>query len=70
MLTQFLRTGHKNDNVLFSWSYGVLLYEIFTSGETPYFSVQQVDMLQHLEDGNRLPQPQLANFEMLVAPLF
>jgi hypothetical protein len=54
----------------FSWSYGVLLYEIFTLGDTPYPSVPQPDMLAHLESGNRLPKPDLFIEEMFVPHIF
>ncbi|CAL2051410.1 unnamed protein product [Caenorhabditis brenneri] len=39
------------------WSFGVLLFEIFSMGDVPYPTVQQVDMLEHLLAGGRLPQP-------------
>jgi serine/threonine protein kinase len=42
----------------FSWSYGVLLYELFTLGKTPYPTVQPSDMLAYLESGQRLPKPE------------
>ncbi|CAB3400725.1 unnamed protein product [Caenorhabditis bovis] len=40
------------------WSYGVLLFEIFSLGDIPYPTVQQMELLDHLLKGNRLPQPQ------------
>ncbi len=48
----------------YRWSYGVLLYEIFSLGETPYASVQQNEMIEYLDSGNRLPQPALADNAM------
>ena len=43
---------------IFSWSFGVLLYELFTMGETPYPTVQPSDMIAYLESGQRLPKPE------------
>jgi hypothetical protein len=45
--------------VFYSWSFGVLLYELFTLGDTPYPTVQQDDLLEYLQTGQRLPQPEL-----------
>ena len=52
----------------FSWSFGVLLYELFTMGETPYSTVQPADMIEYLESGHRLPKPEpLCPTEMYVS---
>lgn len=40
------------------WSYGVLLFEIFSHGKPPYEHVQAADMLQHLAGGARLERPE------------
>jgi hypothetical protein len=42
---------------LFSWSFGILMFEIITLGGSPYPGVQPDDMLSHLEQGNRMEQP-------------
>uniref|UniRef100_A0A914V2P4 Protein kinase domain-containing protein n=1 Tax=Plectus sambesii TaxID=2011161 RepID=A0A914V2P4_9BILA len=39
------------------WSYGVLLFELFSLGEVPFACHQPAEMLLHLEAGNRLKQP-------------
>jgi len=42
----------------FSWSYGILLWEIITFGATPYPFVQDVnELLEFLKAGKRMPQP-------------
>ncbi len=56
--------GHCEQEPFFSWSYGVLLFEIFTLGDTPYVAIQPTDMLQYLDDGNRLPKPEFSTNEM------
>ncbi|TKR69182.1 hypothetical protein L596_021368 [Steinernema carpocapsae] len=46
------------------WSFAVLLYEIFTLGDAPYFSIQPTDMMKYLEDGNRLEKPEICPAEI------
>uniref|UniRef100_A0AC34QMY7 Protein kinase domain-containing protein n=1 Tax=Panagrolaimus sp. JU765 TaxID=591449 RepID=A0AC34QMY7_9BILA len=48
------------------WSYGVLLFELFSLGDNPYPSVQPSDMIDHLLQGNRLEKPDLCPDEMQV----
>ena len=44
--------------VYFSWSYGVLLWEIMTMGAIPYAGLQSVpDLITSLKDGDRLQRP-------------
>lgn len=45
----------------FRWSYGVLLYELFTGGHMPYHDVEVETLLEYLEDGGRLKRPDEMN---------
>ncbi len=40
------------------WSYGVLVWELFTRGMTPYPQIDNNDIFDHLKRGNRLPKTQ------------
>ncbi len=39
------------------WSYGVLVWELFTRGITPYLHIKNDFLFDHLKQGNRLPIP-------------
>ncbi len=54
--------------ILNSWSFGVLLFELFTMGDTPYPTIQPSEMLAYLESGQRLGRPEssLCSDEMCV----
>lgn len=51
----------------FSWSFGVLLYEITTLGGMPYPSISPRDLLQLLRQGQRMKQPEGCTDEVYVA---
>ena len=46
------------------WSFGVLLWEIETFGQSPYPSVDIVDLFQSLSQGYRMEQPRTCPYEV------
>ncbi len=48
------------------WSYGVLVWELFTRGITPYPQIDNNYIFHHLKQGNRLPKPQCCSKSMYV----
>lgn len=48
----------------FRWSFGVLLYEVFSCGALPYAQVSQGQLLEFLDSEQRLEQPELCLVEM------
>ena len=39
------------------WSFGIVLYEVITCGYSPYCDMSDVDVLEQLKHGYRMPQP-------------
>uniref|UniRef100_A0A0M3HHD7 Protein kinase domain-containing protein n=1 Tax=Ascaris lumbricoides TaxID=6252 RepID=A0A0M3HHD7_ASCLU len=49
------------------WSFGVLLFELFSMGDVPFPEIQPADMIEHLEGGNRLIPPPSCSEEMFIS---
>lgn len=43
------------------WSYAVVLWEIFSVGETPYKEGRDRDLPDRVQNGERLPKPEQAD---------
>jgi hypothetical protein len=48
----------------FSWSYGIVLFEMFSFGEVPYSELNHNEILPFLEAGQRLKKPTYCPNEM------
>lgn len=48
----YMKFSEKSD----VWSYGVVLYEVHTSGETPYSDIDNIAVAIHVNMGRRLPK--------------
>ena len=42
------------------WSYGIVMWEVMSYGEKPYWDMSNDDVTQVLEDGYRLPAPEVS----------
>ncbi|ELK25833.1 Tyrosine-protein kinase Srms [Myotis davidii] len=51
------------------WSFGVLLYEVFSYGQCPYEGMSNHETLQQIERGYRLPRPAACPAEAYVLML-
>ncbi|KAF6020561.1 hypothetical protein EB796_021129 [Bugula neritina] len=46
------------------WAFGVVLYELFSLGETPYSAIDSADILKYLTNGHRMARPMLCDENM------
>ncbi|XP_068699753.1 fibroblast growth factor receptor 3-like [Montipora foliosa] len=46
------------------WSYGIVLYEIFTIGGSPYPKIDRMNIVDFLQQGHRMPKPQHVDDEL------
>uniref|UniRef100_A0A8C3RMY3 Src-related kinase lacking C-terminal regulatory tyrosine and N-terminal myristylation sites n=1 Tax=Chelydra serpentina TaxID=8475 RepID=A0A8C3RMY3_CHESE len=51
------------------WSYGILLYEVFTHGQTPYEGMTNQETIQQIIMGYRLPRPSTCPPEIYIIML-
>jgi serine/threonine protein kinase len=59
--TLFDRKFYQNSDI---WSFGVLMWEIFTLGGNPYPSVPVEKLFDYLKEGNRMSKPMYCDDEM------
>lgn len=43
------------------WSFGILLWELFTYGETPFQNIEPYQVKRHIMNGRTLDRPPYAN---------
>ncbi|KAK6039090.1 hypothetical protein COOONC_23405, partial [Cooperia oncophora] len=43
------------------WSYGIVLFEMYSMGERPFEDIEPLNLIPHLEAGNRPKRPLLAS---------
>uniref|UniRef100_A0A1I7XL76 Protein kinase domain-containing protein n=1 Tax=Heterorhabditis bacteriophora TaxID=37862 RepID=A0A1I7XL76_HETBA len=48
------------------WSYGIVLFEMYSMGEIPFANIEPLNLIPHLEAGNRPKRPLLASDKMFV----
>ncbi|XP_033761790.1 uncharacterized protein LOC117343520 [Pecten maximus] len=46
------------------WSYGIVMWEIFTLGDVPFPDIRSASLLSHLKKGDRPPKPEYADQKM------
>ena len=57
--------------IILQWSYGVIMWEIFSGGKAPYPGTDPLTLMQYLETGQRMSKPYntACTDEMLVTSL-
>ena len=50
----------------FSWSFGIVLFEMYSLGEIPFETVEPIELIPHLVQGNRPKPPLMAPEKMYV----
>ena len=44
----------------FRWSFGIVLFEMYSMGEIPFADIEPTELIPHLRAGNRPKRPLLA----------
>lgn len=52
------------------WSFGVVCWEVMTQGERPYWNWNNQDVIKAVEQGYRLPQPDVSTLHSIARPGF
>lgn len=46
------------------WSFGILLWELYSFGETPYRDIEIYQLKRHIQNGQTMEKPPYANDNM------
>ena len=58
---QFFHHKSHIEFLWFQWSYGVLLWEIYTFGKLPHAEISDLAVYNHLKMGNHLMKPAMTD---------
>lgn len=58
------RTNAYATRIFHRWSFGVVLYEIFSAGKAPYADICAAEVLERVRSGYRMGQPDLCPHDL------